>query len=137
MKKFKLIVKFFFEQKCHEIWKFIKKLPISTAQAFLALLFLLFISGVVLSFCCFIGYLFSFIVPELKSGKDVFECYAGAGLCISFITIFTCYAVYSFVNWIKENVALARERAEKELGLSRYSSTQFPNISSKVKYREK
>lgn len=124
MKRFKLIVLFFLEQKCKEIWDFIKKLPISFAQATLAILLLLFIAGAILSFCSFIGYLFSFIIPELKSGKDVLECYAGFGLFILFIGTFAGCALYSFINWIKENIALAKERADEELGYKSISSTR-------------
>lgn len=133
MKRFKLIAKFFFEQKCKEIWKFVKTLPI----VFMCISFLLLVAGVLSVIAVFMGYCFFLIVPSLKGDKDVFNQYICVGMGIFILGTFTLYVIYLFASWIKENIILAKERAERELGLTRYSSTQFTNIPSKDKHREK
>lgn len=134
MKKFKLIAKLFFEQKCKEIWKALKEIPTILAIIFTMCVF----SYIGIGVAFVIGYCFLLFVPDLKeAGEQLYKNCIGLGMVILVLGTFIIVVVYKFINWIKENIELAKERAEEELGLSRYSSTQFPNISSKVKYREK
>lgn len=129
MKRFKLIVKFFFEQKCKEIWKFVKTLP----TIFMCISFLSLVAGILLILCTFIGYCFFLIAPSLKPDKDYYDCCAGMGIVILIFSTFTFCVIYSFVSWIKENIVLAKERADEEFGFSSTSNI----IDKKVKHNGK